>query len=236
MFCCTLLCVRSSIAIILMGKRELVALFNLSSWCLVMVERLFVAVPPGCLRFVIVVFPDHTHLLFLVPFLIFINDLPNGLLITDDCVQYRDIHSLQDCLILQEDITGLGQWGADWKMKFDVAKCHSMRVTQHQYHKQILFDRSLQNQTLENVHLAKYLDITITGNMDWGQHISEISSKAAKTLGFLRRNLTFAPRRSKEAAYKTLVRPKLEYASSVWSTYSKLQINQIEKVQRTAAR
>ena len=58
--------VHSSIAIILMGKRELIALLNLSSWCLVMVERLFLAVPRGCLQFVIVVFPDHTHLLFLL--------------------------------------------------------------------------------------------------------------------------------------------------------------------------
>ena len=48
-----------------MGKREPVALLNLSSLCLVMVERLFLAVPWGCLRFVTVVFPDHTHLLLL---------------------------------------------------------------------------------------------------------------------------------------------------------------------------
>ena len=47
-----------------MGKRELIALLNLSSWCLVMVEWLFLAVPLGCLQFV--VFPDHTHLLFLL--------------------------------------------------------------------------------------------------------------------------------------------------------------------------
>ena len=65
MYCCTLLYVHSSIAIILMGKRELIALLNLSSWCLVMVERLFLVVPQGCLQFLIVVFPDHTHLLFL---------------------------------------------------------------------------------------------------------------------------------------------------------------------------
>ena len=51
-----------------MGKRELVALFNLSTWCLVMVERLFLGVLSGCLLFVIVVFPDHTHLLFLCMF------------------------------------------------------------------------------------------------------------------------------------------------------------------------
>ena len=59
-----LLYVHSSIAIILMGKRELIALLNLSSWCLVMVEWLFLAVPRGCLQFVTVVFLDHTHYFF----------------------------------------------------------------------------------------------------------------------------------------------------------------------------
>ena len=73
--------------------------------------------------------------------------------------------------------------------------------------------------------------------MDWGQHISDIYSKATKTLGFLiRRNLAFAPRSTKIDAYKTLVRPKLEHAAPIWSPYSKLQINQVEKVQRVAAR
>ena len=58
MFCCTLLYVHSSFAIILMGKRELVALLSLSSWCLMIVMGLFFVVPW--------VF-DHTHLLFLLP-------------------------------------------------------------------------------------------------------------------------------------------------------------------------
>ena len=65
MFCYTLLYVPSSIAIILMGKRELVALFSLSSWCLVIVVWLFLAVPWVCLQFVIVVFADYTYLIFL---------------------------------------------------------------------------------------------------------------------------------------------------------------------------
>ena len=61
LFCRVLLCVLSSFAIILMGKRGLVALLSLCSCCLVMVEWLFLAVPWVCLRFVIVIFPDHTH-------------------------------------------------------------------------------------------------------------------------------------------------------------------------------
>ena len=92
--------------------------------------------------------------------------------------------------------------------------------------------------------------------MDWGQHISESSFKAilptqywllpmgkpqkvflaTKKLGFLPRNSAFAPMSTKEVAYKTLVQPKLEYAAPIWSPCSKLQINQVEKVQRTAAR
>ena len=66
MFFCMLLYVHSSFAIILMGKRELVAfLLSLSSWCLIIVVRLFLSVPWVCPQFLIVVFPDHTHLLFL---------------------------------------------------------------------------------------------------------------------------------------------------------------------------
>ena len=64
MFCCALLYVHSSFAIILMGKRELVALLILSSWCLLIVVWLFLAIPWVCLQFVIAVFPDHTYLLF----------------------------------------------------------------------------------------------------------------------------------------------------------------------------
>ena len=65
MLCCTLLDVNSSFVIILMGNRELVVLLSLTSCCLVIVVWLFIAVPWVYLQFVIVVFPDNTHLLFL---------------------------------------------------------------------------------------------------------------------------------------------------------------------------
>ena len=125
-----------------------------------------------------------------VLFLIFINDLPDNIrssvrLFADDCVLYMNIHSLQDCLILHADPTSLGQWEASWQMKFNVAKYRSMRVTRHQHQKQIPFDYSLHNQTLENVKSTQYLGITITDNMDWGQHISE-------TLEQLRHLVSFA--------------------------------------------
>ena len=65
MFCCALLYVHSSFAIILLGKRELVALLSLPSWYLQIVVWLFLTMLWVGLQFVIVVFPDHTQLLFL---------------------------------------------------------------------------------------------------------------------------------------------------------------------------
>ena len=62
MFCCALLYVHFSFAIILMGKREMVALLSVSSSCLSIVVWFFLAVLWVCLQFVVVVFPDHTHL------------------------------------------------------------------------------------------------------------------------------------------------------------------------------
>ena len=176
-----------------------------------------------------------------VLFLIFINDLPDNIrssvrLFADDCVLYRNIKSTIDCQILQDDLNSLSQWETDWQMKINVAKCHSMRVTRHLPDKQILFDYTLHQQKLEQVQSAKYLGLTITDNLDWGQHVSEISCKATKTVGFLRRSLALAPKHTKEVAYKTLVRPQLEYAAPIWNPYHKLQIQEVEKVQRTAAR
>ena len=63
-----------------------------------------------------------------------------------------------------------------------------------------------------------------------------MSAKTTKTLGFLRRNLAFASRHTKEVAYKTLVRTKLENAAPIWHPYHEIRNGQVEKVQRTAVR
>ena len=107
-----------------------------------------------------------------------------------------------------------------------------MSVTRHFPGKQIQFNYSLHQQIQEEVQSVKYLGITIK-SLDWGQHIYEITSKATRTFGFLLRNFTFAPRETKAAAYKTLIRPQLEYAALIWHPYVKTQV---ERVQRTAAR
>ena len=99
-----------------------------------------------------------------------------------------------ECQILQDDLNSLVQREADWQMKFNVAKCHSMRLTRHPPDKHIHVDYTLHQLRLGQLQSAKYLGLTITDDLDWGQHISEISAKATKTLGFLWCSFDFAPR------------------------------------------
>ena len=77
---------------------------------------------------------------------------------------------------------------------------------------------------------AKYLGVTITDKVNWSQHIDSIKNKANRTLGFLRRNLKISSISIKEQAYKTLVRPLVEYASPVWDPHHQTDIRKLESV------
>ena len=100
----------------------------------------------------------------------------------------------------------------------------------------IKFDYTLHGYKLEHVTSAKYLGVTFDNKLTLDDRISNITNKANRTLGFLRRNLQVNNQQLKSQAYKTLVRPTVEYASTVWDPYTKKNINQLERVQRRAAR
>ena len=172
-------------------------------------------------------------------FLFYINDLQSRLtskvrLFADDTIIYLTIANEDDASTLQEDLNKLGQWENEWCMKFHPDKCNVLRVTNKT--KKTEANYHLHGHTLELVTSAKYLGLTITNKLQWDQHINNITAKANKTLGFLRRNLKIPSIRIKEQAYQTLVRPLVEYASTVWNPYTKTEINKIEAVQRRAAR
>ena len=91
-------------------------------------------------------------------------------------------------------------------------------------------------QTLEEEYQVKYLWVTITLNLSWKPHVTNIMNKVSKTLGFIRQNIRTNSKSIKQAAYKALVRPTLEYAGTVWDPYTDENINAGKKIQRWAAR
>ena len=94
----------------------------------------------------------------------------------------------------------------------------------------------LEATVLENVERIKYLGVTITKDLKWNTYISNVCTKANRTFGFLRRKLLSCPQDVREAVYKGLMRPILEYSSSVWDPHYEGLIDDLEKVQKRAAR
>jgi hypothetical protein len=85
-------------------------------------------------------------------------------------------------------------------------------------------------QTLGSVHSVKYLGTYLSDDLRWNEHVENVSDKANKTIGFLKRNLRHCPPKTKETAYKILVRPTLKYCSCVWDPYTAKNTKKIEMV------
>lgn len=174
-----------------------------------------------------------------VLFLMYINDLPDGLsshtrLFADDCVVYRSITEESDSSSLQHDLDKLGEWETKWQMKFNIAKCHTLRISKSRH--PIDTSYSLHGSPLGAVSEADYLGVKLTSNLTWTPHINRTVARANQALGFIRRNLRSAPHPLRQSAYFALVRPRLEYSSTVWSPYTQTDKHRVEKVQRRAAR
>ena len=172
-------------------------------------------------------------------FLAYINDLPEQLssltrLFADDTAVYRLSATEYDHSQLQQDLLQLQEWEKSWDMEFHPGKCTTLPVTKSTSPKNNNY--ILHGHTLDTVDSAKYLGVTLTKDLTWETHINSIIQKANKTLGFLRRNLKISSTKIKETAYKTFVRPILEYACTVWDPHTQTNIDRLEAVQRRAAR
>ena len=172
-------------------------------------------------------------------FLYYINDLPASLhstvrLFADDTIIYLTISNSKDCNLLQEDLNKLSEWEKKWKMAFHPDKCQVLTISRKKT--TIKHDYTLNNHILQQVKSAKYLGLTINHNLNWGEHISNITNKVTRNLNFIRRNLNISSTTIKENAYLSLVHPGVEYSAAVWDPYEKTDIEPIEKIQRRGAR
>ena len=138
-------------------------------------------------------------ILFLI--FIFINDLYNYLsvlssystirLFADDCILYWPVKSLNDSLLLQEDINSLYSWVSTWLINFNISKCYSMNISQFNLELILSLHSSyyLDNRPLTIVDYCKCLGVILHSNLKWTKHIEEKVAKANTTLAMIRRNL-----------------------------------------------
>lgn len=172
-------------------------------------------------------------------FLLFINDIQDNIkssirLFADDSIVYRIIRSYKDHQILQQDLQVLAEWSRVWLMEFNINKCAVLSISRKRSPSH--FQYTIFGQPLSKVDQYDYLGITIAKDLRWNSHCHTTIRKANRTLGLLRRTLAPCSRDVKARAYESLVRPRLEYASQVWNPPTTTLVNQLEQVQRAAAR
>lgn len=172
-------------------------------------------------------------------FLIYINDLPLNIsstvrLFADDCVIYRKITSTDDIVTLQDEISKISEWCNTWRMSLNPKKCQCMCFSRSL---SITYPVFLLNSVpIDSTNQYKYLGLHLTPNLSWHTHIKTIISSANRSLGYIRRNFRSSPENLKRILYTTIVRPKLEYASSIRHPHQKNLTDSIESVQNRAAR
>lgn len=174
-------------------------------------------------------------------FLIFINDIVNVItepvqirLFADDCILYHEVVCREDQELLNTNLHNVHSWCKQWDMKLNETKTVYMHITKKIHKRQ--FSYSLPSNPLVQVNEYKYLGVTITNNLSWNSHIANICASSFRKLCILRHKLKQAPPETKLHAYTSLIRPKLEYACTVWDPHTNHNTNALEMVQRKAVR
>lgn len=174
-------------------------------------------------------------------FLIYVNDLPDIIpdsvqirLFADDCVLFKEIANHDDQRLLNSSLHSVIEWCNQWGMQLNPDKTVYMKITNKR--NSLSFPYHLPARPLSEVNECKYLGVTITNNLSWNKHVKNVCSSAFRKLCFLRHKLRHAPSNVRLLAYTSLIRPKLEYACSVWDPYTKTNIDALEMIQRKAVR
>lgn len=174
-------------------------------------------------------------------FLVYVNDIVAVItepvqirLFADDCVLFNVITSREDQSVLNSNLHNIYNWCRKWNMNLNSDKSVFMKITNKK--NSLTFPYSLPGQPLKEVTEYQYLGVTITHNLSWNKHISNICTSSFRKLGLLRHKLRHAPPSLKLLAYTSIIRPKLEYACIVWDPYTKTNIQALESIQRKAVR
>ena len=172
-------------------------------------------------------------------FLAYINDLPQHLncslsLFADDTLIYQVVDNLDDKKKFQSNIEALESWTCTWGMSFNVNKCSVLVFNDHNSSPDANY--SLGGVQLEVVHETKYLGVLLQSDFKFGKHLNDKINKAKRQLGLITRTLFKAPESAKLLAYKSLCRPHVEYAATLWDPHLEYLIHDIEMVQHKAIR
>ena len=172
-------------------------------------------------------------------FLIYINDMPEGVdsymsLFADDAKLLKRVKTNKDCEILQNDLNKIYKWSKKWEMEFNVKKCHVMEMGKSE--KRPNWKYKMGSENIVKVHEEKDLGVTIQDNLQPEKHIERIFRDTYRMLRNIGVAFHYMDKDMMRKIIATMIRPKMEYAETVWSPYKKKHVKKLERIQRMATK
>lgn len=172
-----------------------------------------------------------------VLFVLFISDIGSVirhskyLAYADDLKIFRIIQTIEDCLLLQQDINSVALWCAKNKLPLNEKKCTAFSF--YRSRTAIAFDYMINNCKLSRPSELKDLGVWYDVKLSFTNHVDRIIARAVAMLGFVMRCAReFKDPYTIKSLYCSLVRSILEYASVVWSPTYAVHIKRIEFIQK----
>ncbi|MES9884664.1 MAG: reverse transcriptase family protein, partial [Sedimenticola sp.] len=174
-------------------------------------------------------------------FLIYINDLPEVVqntvkMFADDTKIFARVNNMHESNVLQNDINSLTTWSEKWQLKFNASKCKHMHIGKETNLPEYTMIQSGTEIKIEEVQEEKDLGVILDNKLKFTSHIQASVKKANRNLGIIKRTFKYMDKVMFLNLYKSLIRPHLEYASTVWSVIYKKECILIENVQRRATK
>ena len=174
-----------------------------------------------------------------VMFGVYVNDMVEGIdshvnLFADDGKLMRRVKDMNDCRKLQEDLDKVGEWSKNWKMEFNSKKCKVMEFgrSKNRIHGQYKMNNVQLDKSGEEIDLG----VTITENLTPDRHINKITGEVTNLLRRIKMAFSYIDGDMMRKLITSMVRPRLEYAATVWSPHTKKNIRKLERVQRAATK
>ena len=171
-------------------------------------------------------------------FTLFINDIPEGLF--NPCKIFADDTKLYgksvNFVSLQDDIDKLNNWSLRWNLFFNSDKCKVLHMGKRNPNHEYLIKDNISHKKITVCKTEKDIGVTFDENLNFDSHIHNIVNKANQMLGIVKRTFCNLDAKIFNSLYKSMVRPHLEYANSIWHPYLIKHSILIEKVQRRATK
>ena len=170
-------------------------------------------------------------------FVVFVNDLPGNVsssvkMFADDTKIYRNIGQTSDIQLLQRDLDALLEWSERWQLPFNHDKCKILclgrRNDCHAYH--------MGGSQLIQTSVEKDLGIHVDCQLKFREQAAAAVSKASRILAVIRRSFSVIDESTLPLLFRTMVRPHLEYANTVWGPFNREDQKRVEQVQRRATK